>query len=380
MNKFKWLVAIASLLLITGTSFIFQPSPTSISSLRFIGEYEVPFNKSFQNTTVGGLSGIDYDPTNNIYYLISDDRSQIHDARFYTAKIFFTQKGIDSVRFASVHHMLQPDGKKYPSSKQDAKNAPDPEAIRYNLSTKQLVWSSEGERTISDKITVLNDPTITIMDLDGKHREVFPIPANLSMQAVEKGPRRNGVLEGLTFSSDFKTLFTCSEVPLHEDGPEADVKENNAFVRVFQYDVATKKNTAQYAYKLEPVAYKANPETAFKINGIPDILYLEQNKFLIVERSFSTGRLPCTVKVFIADFSQADNIIDVSSLKETPQVKTATKKLLINMDDLGIYIDNIEGVTFGPDLPNGHKTLMFVSDNNFVPIEKTQLLLFEVIP
>jgi hypothetical protein len=50
------------------------------------------------------------------------------------------------------------------------------------------------------------------------------------------------------------------------------------------------------------------------------------------------------------------------------------------MDNLGIYIDNIEGVTFGPNLPNGHKTLVFVSDNNFNPLEQTQLLLFEVIP
>ena len=50
------------------------------------------------------------------------------------------------------------------------------------------------------------------------------------------------------------------------------------------------------------------------------------------------------------------------------------------MDTLGIYIDNVEGVTFGPDLPNGHKTLIFVSDNNFSALEKTQFLLFEIIP
>ena len=49
------------------------------------------------------------------------------------------------------------------------------------------------------------------------------------------------------------------------------------------------------------------------------------------------------------------------------------------MDDLGVYIDNIEGVTFGPRLPNGHKTLVFVADNNFAASEKAQLLLFEVM-
>ena len=48
------------------------------------------------------------------------------------------------------------------------------------------------------------------------------------------------------------------------------------------------------------------------------------------------------------------------------------------MDDLGIYIDNIEGITFGPILPDGKRSLLFVADNNFNPLEKTQFLLFEI--
>ena len=43
-------------------------------------------------------------------------------------------------------------------------------------------------------------------------------------------------------------------------------------------------------------------------------------------------------------------------------------------------IYNIEGVTFGPILANGHRSLIFVTDNNFNTKEKTQFLLFEVIP
>jgi hypothetical protein len=50
------------------------------------------------------------------------------------------------------------------------------------------------------------------------------------------------------------------------------------------------------------------------------------------------------------------------------------------MDELGIYTDNIEGVTFGPILPNGHKTLLLVSDNIFQAFEQTKLLLFEIEP
>jgi hypothetical protein len=199
------------------------------------------------------------------------------------------------------------------------------------------------------------------------------------MHAFEKGPRQNGVLEGMSFADNYKTLFVNVEEPLYEDGPRADITDNNAFIRLLKFDAAGKFNSAQYAYKLEPVAYAASPADAFKINGVPDILSIGNNKLLVIERSFSTGRAPCTIKVFIADISNATDIKNVPSLKSNTGFVPASKKLLLNMDDLGIYIDNVEGVTFGPLLPNGHKTLIFVADNNFSADEKSQLLLFEVL-
>src|SRR5215211_7814969 len=97
------------------------------SRLHFIGEYSLPHNKSFKNTTVGGLSGIDYDSKSDLYYLISDDRSSINPARFYTARIFINDQGIDSVQFLSVVNLLQQNGSIYPNSKIDALHTPDPE-------------------------------------------------------------------------------------------------------------------------------------------------------------------------------------------------------------------------------------------------------------
>lgn len=349
-----------------------------ISALHFLGEQDVPYNFSFNNTTVGGLSGIDYDASNKVYYLISDDRSAINPARFYTATISFTPKGIDSIHFTGVENLLQPHGAVYPNSKQDPYHTPDPEAMRYNPVSKQLVWSSEGERIVKGKDTVLENPSVIMISPAGKYMDSFTLPPNLVMHANEKGPRQNGVLEGLTFADNYKTLFVNVEEPLYEDGPRADVADNNAYIRILKFDVATKKTTAQFAYKLDPIAYPANPLTGFKINGIPDILSIGNNKLLVIERSFSTGRLPCTIKVFITDLTSATDVTNLPLMNASGQFIPATKKLLLNMDSLGIYIDNIEGVTFGPDLPNGHKTLLFVADNNFIPIEKTQLLLFEV--
>jgi hypothetical protein len=349
-------------------------------SLRFLSEYTVPHNQLFRGTTIGGLSGIDYDPTAKVYYLISDDRSAINAARFYTAKIFFDEKKIDSVVFINVTTLLQKNGLPYPNSNQDPKNTPDPEGLRYNPVTGNMIWTSEGERIVKAKDTVLENPAITIISKDGKYIDSFPLPANLLMQAIEKGPRQNGVLEGLSFDHHFKTLYVNVEEPLYEDGPRADLTENNAWIRIYQYDVDTKNCKKQYAYHLDPIAYPANPAGAFKINGIPDILSLGNNQMLVLERSFSTGRQPCTIKIFLADLQNAADESTNPSFIQHPPAKPIVKKLLLNMDDLGIYVDNVEGITFGPRLPNGHQTLLLVADNNFSAQEQTQFFLFEVVP
>ncbi len=343
-----------------------------------MSEYEIAFDLKFKNTTIGGLSGIDYDAKHDLYYLISDDRSDKSPARFYTARIFLKQRSIDSVIFKSVTNLLQPNGNFYPNNKQDRFHTPDPEAIRYNPVNKQLAWSSEGERIVNAKDTVLENPSIIFIHPNGRYIDSFSLPGNLLMQAVEKGPRRNGVLEGMSFADNYKTLFVNVEEPLYEDGPRAEIIDNNAYIRLLKFDVKSKQNVAQYAYKLSPVVFPAIPETEFKINGVPDILSLGNNKLLVIERSFSTGRKPCNIKLFIADLNGATDISKLT-LKNNKEFIPATKKLLLNMDNLGIYTDNIEGVTFGPLLPNGHKTLLFIADNNFSASEKAQILLFEIM-
>jgi len=354
-----------------------QPA-ADIKSLHLLGVYEIPYALSFNNTTVGGLSGIDYDQKKNLYYFICDDRSSINPARYYTAGIFISQKGIDSLKFISVNYLLQAGGKTYPNNKTDPYNTPDPEAIRYNPVQNRIVWSSEGERIIKENQTILSDPAVNIITTDGKHIASLPLPQLLKMQEAEKGPRQNSVLEGMCFADNYQSLYVNVEEPLYEDGPKADTEEKNAFIRILKFDTKSNKNTGQFAYKLDPVAYPANPVNAYKINGVPDILSIGDNKLLVIERSFSTGRLACTVKLFITDISRASDISNNHSLVKNRDFIAAEKKLLLNMDDLSIYVDNIEGVTFGPLLPNGKKTLLLVADNNFNPIEQSQVFLFEI--
>ncbi len=333
---------------------------------------------NFKNTTIGGLSGIDYNSGSNVYYMISDDRSERNPARFYEAQIIINKAKIDSVIFKDVKFLKNDSGKVYPNSLTDPYHTPDPEALRYNSKNNTFVWSSEGERIVTPGKLVLEDPTITEINVAGYYIDTFQLPPQLHMHANESGPRRNSVFEGVTFAGDYKTLFVSVEEPLYNDGQRAGLNDSTGITRILRFSMASKKPVAQYAYILDPVAHKPIPGNAFEINGIPDILSVGKNKFLVIERSYSTGRSASTIKVFLTDISSAENIDTIASLKNKKDLKTATKKLLLNMDDLGIYIDNIEGVTFGPILPDGKRSLLFISDNNFNPLEKTQLLLFEI--
>lgn len=352
-----------------------QPLP---ASLKLIDVYTIPHDFRFKKTTVGGLSGIDYDAKSNSFYTISDDRSDRQPARYYRFTVSSTATKIDTVIFREVISLLQPNGKTYPSVKENGNLTPDPESIRYNARTKELVWTSEGERLMNAKDSFIQDPAIHFMKRNGTHIRTLPLPGGLKMYRSENGPRRNGVLEGASFSADYKKLYVSLEEPRYEDGPQAALVANDAWVRIYTFNTSDGKNTAQYAYKLEPVAYAPNPAGSFMVNGIPDILYAGKEELLIMERSFSAGRLACTIKIFSVDLKAAQDIKDIHSLREQPPVKPLQKKLLLNLDDLGIYTDNVEGMSFGPKLPNGKRTLWMIADNNFSAAEKTQLFLFEV--
>ena len=114
------------------------------------------------------------------------------------------------------------------------------------------------------------------------------------------------------------------------------------------------------------------------VNGVSAIQYYGKNQLLVVERSYSTGTQACTVKVFLCDLKKATNVKNHPSL-QNQKLELASKRLILNMDDLGIFIDNIEGLTFGQKLANGNSSLVFVSDNNFSDKQKTQILVFELI-
>jgi hypothetical protein len=342
--------------------------------LKFINQIEIPFGFQFQKTTVGGLSGIDRDVNTGLYYMISDDRSDVNSARFYTAQIKITDKGIDTVIFQSVHFLLQPNGQTFPNTKVNALQTPDPEAMRL-FNPDKIIWTSEGERAFRNGDTILCDPFVYVADRTGRFLDSLLLPDRYNMRTTQNGPRRNGVFEGASFNPAQTKLFVSVEEPLYEDGRQAATKDTTGVIRIIQFNTKTKKAEKEFAYTVDPVAHAPIPSSAFKINGVPDILALSDHQLIVMERSFSTGRTPCTIKLYLTDVENAEAI----QQKNIVDVKKLSKKLLLNMDDLGVYTDNIEGVCLGPKLSNGNQSLIFISDNNFSSAQKTQVLLFEIL-
>lgn len=373
----KLLIGFLSITIFISCSNLKQVSQNnSTPQLKFLNSIEIPFNQDFKNTKIGGLSGIDYDKKNDLYYIICDERSQENLSRFYTAKILLNDDRLQVINFQDTNTLKNEEGKTFGSWLTTPETSADPEDIRYNPKTNSLIWSSEGARVLTAEKTILQNPSITFMDLKGNFKSQLKLPFNLEIQKEKKGPRNNGTLEGITFDKNYKTLYTSLEEPLFEDGDQA-TTSNGGLIRLYQFNVKTKENTAQYGYRLDAVAHEPKPKGAFSVNGVAAIQYYSKNQLLVLERSYSTGTQACTIKVFLCDFKKATNVKDYGSLLNQ-EIELASKKLILNMDDLDIFTDNIEGLTFGPKLANGNRSLIFVSDNNFSAIQKTQVLLFEV--
>ncbi|MEC5165782.1 hypothetical protein RCH18_001514 [Flavobacterium sp. PL11] len=349
----------------------------TIPQLKFINTIEIPFNQGFKSTKIGGLSGIDYDKKKNLYYIICDERSQENLSRFYTAKINMTGDQLKAIDFQETHTLKNQHGKTFGNWLTTPDTSVDPEDIRYNPKSNTLIWSSEGARVITAAKTVLQNPSINFMDLNGNFTDKVVLPVNLEMQKDQRGPRNNGTLEGITFDKKYKNIYTALEEPLFNDGNPSTIS-TGGLIRFYKFNSTTRRNTAQYGYKLEPIAREPNPKGTFGVNGVAAIQYYKKNQFLVLERSYSTGTQACTIKLFLCDFKKATNVKNYDSLLNQT-VELASKKLVLNMEDLGIFTDNIEGLTFGPKLANGNRSLIFISDNNFSATQKTQILLFEFV-
>lgn len=340
-------------------------------SLEWVGEFSLP-KSEFQGTTVGGLSAIAYDRIRNQLYALSDDRSFHGPARFYTFNLSLDPF---QVNLEAVTPLKSPEGTLYPE------NTLDPEGLAITPNQSLLI-ASEG----------IADPEIppAIAEYDrqtGQWLNQLPIPRRYIPDSPgeeqEKGVQNNLGFESLTTNpigsvpttGEPLRVFVATEAALTQDqDPEAKELVNSR-IRWMHYLLSEGPPllVSEHLYQLDP------PQSKTVFQGLTEILALDEpGHFLTLERSF--GLSGFQVKLFQAVTGAATDISNVQSLKgNLGDLKAIRKQLLFDLDRLGITLDNLEGMTFGPHFPDGSQSLILVSDDNFNSHQQTQFLLFRLL-
>jgi hypothetical protein len=340
-------------------------------SLQFLGQAIIPTGTTFGGTTIGGLSSITYDPGRNVYYALSDDPSQFNPARFYTFRI-----DLDGSFDAGDLHVDRVTTLQAPGGGPYAFGSIDPEGLVFTKDGR-LVLTSEGFTSR------LIDPFLRLYDVQGSFLGSLPVPSYFLPTANgSSGVRNNLAFEPAGVPPNGRFFFTGTENALIQDGPAATVASGSPS-RILRYNLQTERLDRQYVYWTDPVFRAPIPPTQFSVNGLVELLPLNNEFLLALERSFSVG-VPGTgneIKLYEVALPGADDVNGVASLAGSlGSVRPAQKTLLLDLGTLGIPLDNVEGMTFGPDLPDGRRSLVMVSDNNFAASQFTQFLLFAVSP
>lgn len=346
---------------VVGLVLAATPAAAADLTLTYLGQQVLPFNTSFAGTPVGGLSGVDFDPRTGRYIAISDDRSQNAPARFYDLDFAVSSAGFTGVTVTGVTTLQQPSGGAYPIL------TIDPESIRFGPEGK-FVYSSEGDasRFIAPFVREGNLA-------DGSFSRDYTIPGYY-LPATDTGIRNNLAFESLTYSFDGTQLLTATESSLKQDGGIATLT-SGATSRILVLGSDSLTPEAEYVYVTDAIPVAPVPGGAAD-NGLVELLAYAPNKYIAMERAFASG-VGNSIRLYSIDLTGATDVLGQADLDLTTYTPV-TKTLIADLAQFGINPDNVEALTFGETLDNGHRSLILVADNNFSSGQIQQFLAFDI--
>jgi hypothetical protein len=241
----------------------------------------------------------------------------------------------------------------------------DPEGIRVGPG---------GSIFISDEY----GPYVYEFDRKGTRLRSLPVPEPFQIARPSADPKAelkdnrsgrvpNRGLEGLAISPDGSKLYGCMQSPLIQDGGR-----QGTCIRVLEIDVKTGR-TREFLYPL------ASAKVA-----VSEIVAINDHQFLVLERD---GKPKKFRKVFKIDIRGASDVstIDALPAKGIPAgVTPVRKELFLDFLDPRFGLDTpeqpdkIEGLAFGPDLPDGRHLLLVTTDNDFIATEATHIFAFAI--
>jgi hypothetical protein len=329
-------------------------------SLEYLGQYQLPTNLS--NAPVTEFSAITYDKRHDRFYAVSGNE-------IFTLKLTFNNDSedikIQDIDIESVQSLIARDGKLYEPKTFVAKGIA--------LTPQQTVYIS-GSQISGDRALPF------IREFDLKTRQLLQsltLPKRYiaeNIQEKEQNQNTQITQDDITFaalafnatgtvptSGEPVNLFTATESTLVQDRDTPNSRPNSkqGKARLLHYLIGygTPMLLAEYAYPLD-----AELEELLSVEGV---------HFLSLELQPETK----TGKIYQVVTSGATDTSKVERLKgKIRGVREIKKKLVLDLQELGITLENLSGMTFGSRLSDGTKSLLVMSHDQQV----TNFLLFRL--
>lgn len=243
--------------------------------------------------------------------------------------------------------------------------------------------SSRGTWYISDEY----GPWIDEFDAAGKRVRRFDVPPMFAVKtpgtpeeelppANSAGRLPNRGFEGLALTPDGRTLVAILQSPLIQDGALSDRNERvGTNIRMLMIDIESGK-TRQHVYQLSSAKH-----------GVNEILAVSDSTFIVLERDGKEGDKARHRSLYLIDLEGATDVSTIAALPggALPEtIRPVRKRELLNFMDpkfglVGSQMpEKIEGLTFGPNLPDGRRMLVVTSDNDFRIEQPTRVWVFAV--
>jgi hypothetical protein len=215
-------------------------------------------------------------------------------------------------------------------------------------------------------------PRVFEVDRAGHHRRDLTIPDRF------RDSRDNKSLESLTMSPGGRYLFTTTEVALTRDGPTPSTAAGTR-VRIACMDRGAGARETAFNTEVSEFVYETDPTpTEGSDWGVSDLAALSETDLLVLERGWKRG-FGNTIRIYQTSIANSNAAAGAACMgkSDLAQLKPLPKTLRVDVGNLEVagcpmskqaqpnpILDNFEGLTLGPVLPDGRKSLILISDDN----------------
>ena len=182
-----------------------------------------------------------------------------------------------------------------------------------------------------------------------------------------QSPRRNKGVEAMCLSPDNDLLWVANEDSLPEDGPVA-TTEHGSRVRLYALDASDRRWPHEaprwWFYPLDPAVGSPFPHLPDPFNGLAELCALPDGRLLALERAYGLRtRGPDDPRASLIAIS----IYLVDPLSSAARTAAAERPPVLAKTLLWRGLTgraNYEGMTLGPELADGSRALILVSDGD----------------